>query len=220
MVGIESARAREQPDPGAREQLLLPAQRGKRALERRAIRADSKEGNPLRGIAVKLPLELRRTRDQFFRTEFGRHRCRAWDQVGQAETELEKLLVLPRRIQAPGESAGVERGPEPVPWPREMVPRPGGVQPRIDPAKDDRQSRPQGVPNRAVRGREQVRPSWSRPVASSTICRQPAPRGRRQNDRCSRTAIPADEGTAGTHCPRSSGRDRCRTGSAHRGLSA
>jgi hypothetical protein len=65
---------------------------------------------------------------------------RAGDDVREAVSEPEQQLVFPRIEDAVCEPTRLQRGPEPVAWPRKVVANGGRVQTWVDAAENDLKS--------------------------------------------------------------------------------
>jgi hypothetical protein len=78
------------------------------------------------------------------------------DDVGHPEPEGQQLLLLVRPEQPWGEARRVQRRPEPVAWPGEVVPRPRRVQPRVDAAEQHAQPWCHNVRHGPLGGGEQL----------------------------------------------------------------
>jgi hypothetical protein len=83
------------------------------------------------------PFELLGARAQFVVGELGCGAGRPRGDVRDAETELRQRDVLLGRVQARREAGRVQRRPEPVPRPGEVVPDLRRSEPGVDPDEED-----------------------------------------------------------------------------------
>ena len=97
--------------------------------------------------------------------------------VGDAVAEIEEHPLLVRREDAIREACRVQRRPEAVARPREVVPHGGRVQPRVDAAEEDREPGRDDVGHQAPGGTRDLGARWAmvrgRGVASACPLRRP-----------------------------------------------
>jgi hypothetical protein len=146
VVRIESARTGQHPDRALLEAIRLQAERRLRATEGMAIGAQAQKRHAPRAIAAHLPCKPPAARDEFFRPKLiGAGGC-ACHEIGQPVPLFEQQVLF-RRMQQPGRKArGVERRPEAVAGPGEVMAGGSRVKAGIDAAKKDAQIRRDHVP--------------------------------------------------------------------------
>jgi len=87
-----------------------------------SVGTDSQDGDPLRSKAADFALKATTAADQFMPSDLSRLGSRTGDDVSEAVSVVEQQLVLPGIENAFCEPARLQRGPEPVSRPREVVP--------------------------------------------------------------------------------------------------
>jgi hypothetical protein len=141
-VGVEAARVRQDPDGPPGQPLLLQPPRRVAAPERGAVRRQAEDGDQPRAQPPDGRLELARAGAQLGRVELGRRPRRAVRDVRDADPVREQLGVLLGAQPARGEAGGVQRRPEAVARPCEVVADLRGAQRRVDADEEDAQARP------------------------------------------------------------------------------
>jgi len=158
VVGVQSARAGQNPDARALESHGLLAEGGLRRGEGEAVGAHAEEGDDAGPIALHLALQPPSSLYELRGVKLVSAGGGATDQVGEAISQLQKKILLPRPEAARREAAGVQRRPEAVAGAGEVVAGGGRVQPGIDAAEKDLQVRPDDVAQRLrARGLELLR---------------------------------------------------------------
>jgi len=105
------------------------------------IGTHAEKSHRTRTVASNLARQARTPGDEFRGLELSGAGRGTPDQVGEPVTQPRKGFLL-RRMQQPGrEARRVQRGPEAVAGPGEVVARGGGVEAGIDAAEKDRQAR-------------------------------------------------------------------------------
>ena len=141
MVGIESAGAGQCPEGGVTQGVGLQAQRGLGTTKRRAIRADAHERHHTRSILRHHTTQALPAFHILRGCQFGRRRRGALHHVGDAVAQWEQLVFIPRGEQPWRESRAMQRRPEAIARPREVVTDGRRVQPRVDTAEQHTQIR-------------------------------------------------------------------------------
>jgi hypothetical protein len=119
------------------------------------VRPDPEEGDEPWPDRCEPLLELARPTPDLVRAQLVRPRRRSGDEVRHAEFPIEQRGVLEGRQEAVGESGRVQRLPEPVARPSEVMPDGARPEPRVDAHEDDVEVRPEHVGDRsAARGLE------------------------------------------------------------------
>src|SRR3954462_10764024 len=122
----------QQPKPRACEALRLLAERGAAHAEGVAIGADAEKRDDLRLQSPHLGGEAPAPDDEFLGRDFIGGGGSPVHKVGDAVASAEQLALI-RRMQEPcGEARGMQRGPEAVAGPGEVMAGGGGVQTGID----------------------------------------------------------------------------------------
>ena len=94
----------------------------------------------MRSISSDLALETTPTGEQFMWSNVSRAGSRAGDDVRETVSEPEQQLVFPRIENAACEPTRLQRGPEPVAGPREVMANGGRVQAWVYAAENDLES--------------------------------------------------------------------------------
>ncbi len=155
VMRVQSARVRQDPHRRLAELFRLPSQFRLWPTERGAIRRHPEKGDHPRPIALHLPRQPACPVAQLFVTQLVGGRGRGIGDVGNAVSVFEKASIL-RRVQPPvGEAGGMQRRPEAVAGPREVVADRGGLQTRVDADEENFQTPGDDVGNAtASRGRD------------------------------------------------------------------
>src|SRR5438045_115400 len=111
IAGVQSARARQNPDPGAFEAARLLAERCGGRVEGMTISAHAEKRHEARLVTPHFACESRAAGDKFGRCELIGARRGPADQIGESEPQADKGVLL-RRVEPP---AGKTRcmAPEP-----------------------------------------------------------------------------------------------------------
>ena len=121
----------------AAEGSLLEADAGVFDAGNDAVEPDADEGDDGGAPAFDFSLEAPGAGAKFFVREFIGAGGGAFDDIGDAEFEVEKEGFFKRGKEARGEAAGVEGGPEAVAGAAEMVADGGGVEAGVDAGEED-----------------------------------------------------------------------------------
>jgi hypothetical protein len=148
VVRVEPARVGGDPGLGPADALRLPAQHRLRPVEGDPPGGDAEDGDDPRPPGGDQLGQGGGAGAQLLGVELGGGAGRAVDEVGDAEAVAEQLGVLVRGEPARGEPGEVQRRPEPVARPGEVVPARGGDQTRVDPDEEDAQAGADDVPQR------------------------------------------------------------------------
>ena len=176
VVGIQSACARQRPDPRAMQVFGLEAKPCFRAVERRAICADADECHAARSVAKKLSLQNFRALHIFFGCQFRRGIGGAGNQIGDAVTEGEQFMFFVRSEQAVCKSGFVQRGPEPVARPRKVMSHRRCVKSGIDSAEKHVQPSGNDIGQRFAESGQQFFFGWFT-VGHGVVIRQSVKQG-------------------------------------------
>ncbi len=139
MIRIEPARLRQEPQSCRAEALLLRPDQRLGPPERRTIGPNADHRDPLRPVALHLPLQPPRPGEELLPLELGRGRRGPRHEIRDPVARVQQLPLLPRREQARGEPRAMQHGPEAIAGPREMMARRAGVETRIDAAEEHAQ---------------------------------------------------------------------------------
>jgi hypothetical protein len=140
-VGVQPARVREDPDRTASERVGLQAHDGPGSSERRPVGGQADDGDEPGSLGAHERVELGGPGEQLLARELvGRARGTRRD-VRHADAEVEQVEVLVGSQTARGEAGGVQRRPEAVAGPGEVVADLGRAQRRVDPDEEDPQAR-------------------------------------------------------------------------------
>ena len=137
VVGVEAARVRKNPGVAAAEGDLLQADAGVFVAGDNAVGTDADEGDDGGAPAFDFGLEALAAGAKFIVGKFIGTSGRAFDDVGDAELEIEKEGFFKGGEKARGEAAGVEGGPEAVAGAAEVVANGGGVEAGVDAGEED-----------------------------------------------------------------------------------
>ncbi len=117
---LKTAWVGQEPKTSAGEAFGLATDHGSGSIKGRAVGLQPKDGDAPGTQLPHLGLELRSPFPKFGRTDFASGGCRPSDQVRDAYTKPRQCVLLGRQEHGPGEPAGMEQLPEPVPPPGEM----------------------------------------------------------------------------------------------------
>ena len=137
VVGVEAAGVGEDPGVAAAEGGLLEADAGVFDAGNDAVGTDADKGDDGRSPAFDFGLEALGACAKFLVCEFIGAGGGAFDDIGDAEFEVEKEGFFKGGEEARGESAGVEGGPEAVAGAAEVVADGGGVEAGVDTDEED-----------------------------------------------------------------------------------
>ena len=137
VVRVEAAGVGEDPGVAAAEGGLLKTDAGVFDARNDAVGADADEGDDGRAPAFDLGLEALGACTKFVVCEFIGAGGGAFDDIGDAEFEIEKEVFFKGGEEARGEAAGVEGGPEAVAGAAEVVADGRGVEAGIDADEED-----------------------------------------------------------------------------------
>jgi len=133
---VEAARVREYPELSVAHAFGLRAERRVRPIECGAVGADADYGDDPRTVAADLALERSSSGAQFVVLEFRGSRRSPCDEVGDPTATGQQLELIRGRKQPRREAGGVERRPETVARPREVLPLRGRHQAGVDADKE------------------------------------------------------------------------------------
>ncbi len=128
-----------------------------------AVGADAEKCHRRWTIAPHFCSEPSAAGDEFLRRELIGARGGAIHQVGDAIAALEQLALFRRMQQPVAEARRMQRGPEAVAGPREVVPRGGGVEAGIDADEEHAQAGRNDIGNALAFGGPQLRRGWFMP---------------------------------------------------------
>ena len=137
VVGVETAGVGEDPGVAAAEGGLLEADAGVFDAGNDAVGTDADKSDDGRSPAFDFGLEALGACAKFFVCEFIGAGGGAFDDIGDAEFEVEKEGFFKGGEEARSEAAGVEGGPEAVAGAAEMVADGGGVEAGVDAGEED-----------------------------------------------------------------------------------
>jgi len=137
VVGIEATGVGQNPRVAAAEKGRLEADARVFDSGDDAIRMDADEGDDGWAPAFDFGLEALAAGAKFIVGEFIGAGGGAFDDVRDAESEVEKEGSFKGGEEARGEAAAVESGPEAVAWPAEMTADGGGVEAWVDAREED-----------------------------------------------------------------------------------
>ena len=137
VVGVEAAGVGEDPGVAAAEGGLLEADAGVFDAGNDAVGTDADKGDDGRSPAFDFGLEALAAGAKFLVCEFIGAGGGAFDDIGDAEFEVEKEGFFKGGEKARGEAAGVEGGPEAVAGAAEVVADGGGVEAGVDADEED-----------------------------------------------------------------------------------
>ena len=137
VVGVEAAGVGENPGVAAAERGFLEADVGVFDAGDDAVGVDADEGDDGGAPAFDFGFEAPAAGAKFVVGEFIGAGSGAFDDVGDAEFEVEKEGFFKRGKESRGESAGVEGGPEAVAGAAEVAADGGGVETGVDAGEED-----------------------------------------------------------------------------------
>jgi hypothetical protein len=137
VVGVEAAGIGEDPGVAAAEGGLLETDAGVFDAGNDAIGTDADEGDDGGAPSFDFGLEALAAGAKFVVCEFSGAGGGAFDDIGDAEVEVEKEGFFKGGEEARGEAACVEGGPEAVAGAAEVVADGGGVEAGIDADEED-----------------------------------------------------------------------------------
>lgn len=137
VVGVEAAGVGKDPGVAAAEGDLLEADTGVFDAGNDAVGSDADEGDDGRAPAFDFRLEPPGAGAKFVVCELIGAGGGAFDDIGDAEFEVEEEGFFKRREETRGEAAGVKGGPEAVAGAAEVVADGGGVEPGVDAGEED-----------------------------------------------------------------------------------
>ena len=157
VVCVEAAGVGQNPGMAAAEEGLLEADAGVFDAGDDAVGVDADEGNDGRAPAFDFGLEAPAAGAKFVVGEFIGAGGGAFDDVRDAEPEVEKKRSLKGRKEARGKAAGVQGGPESVAGAAEVAADGGGVEARVDAGEEDDEIFGDEIRNDLVARREELR---------------------------------------------------------------
>ena len=201
VVGIESARVRQDPHRGAADPFVLTTQHRIRR-EGLSVRSDAEKCDADWAVTGELSPQSSRAGHELGRRDLvGPRGCTLVD-VGQADPVLDERTILARRELPRSETGSVKRGPEPVAGSGEVMPDRSGVKTRIDATEQHPQPVPDHIGNRLAPGRFDFLagrlPNCNRLVVTD---RSPRPESRRAPPRCRHATL----SLVGNYTPLASG---------------
>jgi hypothetical protein len=137
VVGVEAAGVGEDPGVAAAEGGLLEADSGVFDAGNDAVGTDADEGDDGGAPAFDFGLESQASGAKLVVCELISAGGGAFDDIGDAEFEVEKKGFFKGGEEARGEAAGVEGGPEAVAGAAEVVADGGGVEAGVDAGEED-----------------------------------------------------------------------------------
>lgn len=137
VVGVEAAGVGEDPGVAAAEGGLLEADAGVFDAGNDAVGTDADEGDDGGPPAFDFGLEALAAGAKFVVCEFIGAGGSAFDDIGDAEFEVEEEGFFKRGEETRGEAAGVKGRPEAVAGAAEVVADGGGVEPGVDACEED-----------------------------------------------------------------------------------
>jgi hypothetical protein len=137
VVGVEAAGVGEDPGVAAAEEGLLEADAGVFDAGNDAVGSDADEGDDGRAPAFDFRLEPLASGAKFVVCEFIGAGGSAFDDIGDAEFEVEEEGFFKRGEETRGEAAGLKGRPEAVAGAAEVVADGGGVEPGVDACEED-----------------------------------------------------------------------------------
>src|SRR6266480_6816977 len=121
VMSVATARVRQHPQARADETFVLKTKRRLRTLEADAVRGHAEDRHCGRPEPSDLRSEGSATLAQLARREFRRCGGRATDDVRDADPDAREAPIVEGRPDVVGDPGEVERLPEPVAGPREMM---------------------------------------------------------------------------------------------------
>jgi len=137
VVGVEAAGVGQDPGVAAAEGILLEADAGVFDAGDYAVGANADEGDDGRTPAFDFGFEALAAGAKFVVGEFIGASRGAFDDIGDAEFEVEKEGLFKGGEEARGEAATVEGGPEAVAGAAEVAADGGGIEARVDAGEED-----------------------------------------------------------------------------------
>ncbi len=137
VVGVEAAGVGEEPGVAAAEGGLLETDAGVFDARNDAVGTDADEGDDGGAPAFDLDLEALGAGAKFVVCEFIGAGGGAFDDIGDAEFEIEKKRFFKGGEKPRGEAGGVQGGPEAVAGAAEVVADGGGVKAGVDAGEED-----------------------------------------------------------------------------------
>jgi hypothetical protein len=137
VVGVEAAGIGEDPGMAAAEEILLKADAGALDAGDDAVRTDSNERDHGGSPPSDLGFEAPPAGAQFLVGEFVGADGGPFDDVRDAESEVEKERVLERREESRGEAARMKGGPEAIAGAAEVAANRGGVEAGVNAGKEN-----------------------------------------------------------------------------------
>lgn len=156
VVGGAAARVGQHPDGRALQQLRLPSHTSAGTAEGRAVGPDAQEGHHRGPHPAHLPGEGPSATLELISPQLLRAGGRARAEVRYAQAARDELALLERREEPVGEARLVQRLPEPVAGPREVMADRPGIEARVDPAEQHAQPGPDDVGHGAIDGGSQL----------------------------------------------------------------
>ena len=169
MVCVEAARVRENPHQGMAQSFRLRAQVCQRSIEGHTIGGDSDDGDHSRAIASHLCFQFLSPASQLVGGQFRRRHGGSIDEVGDPAADFEQFLLLPWFEEPWRESGGVERRPEAIARPCEVMAGSPGVQAGVDAAEEHIEIRRDDITDRPPGGRLELRPGGPRRIGHAMI---------------------------------------------------
>ncbi len=137
VVGVEAAGVGEDPGVAAAEGVLLQADAGVLDAGDDAVRTDTDEGDDRGPPAFHFGFEALAAGTKLVVCQFIGTGGGAFDDVGDAELEVEQSITLKGREESRREATGVEGGPEAVAGAAEVTADGGGVKAGVDAGEED-----------------------------------------------------------------------------------
>jgi hypothetical protein len=135
IVRVQAARTGQDPDFGAFECVGLPAEGCLGTREGMPIGAQPEKGDRSRLVAADLRPQPFASGDEFRRRELVGCGRRAAHEIGQSEPMLQRQVFFGRVKEPRSEACGVQRRPEPIPRPCEVIACSGGIEAWVDAAE-------------------------------------------------------------------------------------
>src|SRR3954447_22703979 len=168
VVGVQPAGVGQHPHPGLAEGSLLRTDHGLRLLEGGPVRRDAQDSQPLRSEATHLLAQQPTPLDDLRAAQLVGPRRRPRGDVGDPETQPQQLVLLGGQQLPWREPGAVQRRPEPVAGPGEVVPGQGRDQTGVDAGEEHPQSGRDHVRDGPGPGRLEVRATHQRSSSGSS----------------------------------------------------
>jgi hypothetical protein len=132
VMGVEAARIGKHPGVTTAEEILLQSDASILDSGNDAVRPDADKGNDRRTPTPHLGLKALTAGAQFVGGQFVGAGGGTFDNVRNAELEVEKESILKRRQETRRETAFVQRSPEAVSGASKVTADGGCIEPRVD----------------------------------------------------------------------------------------